>query len=87
MKSDCRDEGQELCPVGLEKALISREYVMRRAEAKRLVLLSVLEAQADFTPEGIDGRHVKIALASMKESRWSRSQAQLLGAAQAKYDM
>ena len=72
-----------LCPVGLEKHLISREFTRKRAITRRLVTLAVLREQARHVSSKADDQQERIANASKQHSEWSRAQAQTIGSFQA----
>ena len=70
----------DMCSVGLEQQLISREYTQKRIIQKRLVKLAVRKEQARFVPfEDPQDRHERIAAASRKHSEWARTQAKTIG--------
>ena len=88
-KLDARDEmasylqgtGKRI-PFGMEH-LQSRKYAQKRVMMKRLVQLSVLSEQARHIPhEHPSDKQDRIAIASMKHSKWSRVQARVIGIAQ-----
>mmetsp|Transcript_11198 Transcript_11198/g.27528 ORF Transcript_11198/g.27528 Transcript_11198/m.27528 type:complete len:188 (-) Transcript_11198:266-829(-) len=81
IKSELPDD--MLCPVGLEKSLISKDYTKKRAITKRLVMLAVLAEQSQTLHQKIDDKWERIAAASRQHSEWSRTQARTIGSFQA----
>jgi len=72
----CSLHPDDLCTVGLEKYLVSPEYIMKRARSKRLVIHVVLAEQA----RGSGAERVDFAV--MRLSKWSVEQANKIGAIQ-----
>eukprot|EP01083_Nonionella_stella_P028062 77285_1 len=85
-KLDARDEmasylhGTVTCiPFGMEH-LQSRKYAQKQAMMKRLVQFVVLSEQTRHIPhEHPYDKQDRIAIASMKRSKWSRVQARAIG--------
>jgi len=85
-KLDARDEmasylhGTVTCiPFGMEH-LQSRKYAQKQAMMKRLVQFVVLSEQTRHIPhEHPYDKQDRIAIASMKHSKWSRVQARAIG--------
>lgn len=73
----------DICPVGLEWQLISREFAKMRIEKKRLVTRAVLIEQLRSVTSVVDNKQERIANASRKHSEWSRVQSQAIGSFQA----
>jgi hypothetical protein len=67
-------------PFGLEQQLISRQYTKKRAIKKKMVLLAVRHEQSKcLSYEHPEERQDRIALASMRHSKWARDQARAIG--------
>ena len=85
-KQAAQDTGvplEVLCPVGLEKQLISRDFCKKRAFYRKLVLAAVrMEQRVRYSHEDEYDRQDRIAAASTRYSEWSRSQALMIGSFQ-----
>ena len=86
-KLDARDEmasylhgtGTRMIPFGMEH-LQSRKYAQKQAMMKRLVQFVVLSEQTRHIPhEHPYDKQDRIAIASMKHSKWSRDEARAIG--------
>ena len=85
-KLDARDEMASYLhgtvtriPFGMEH-LQSRKYAQKQAMTKRLVQFVVLSEQTRHIPhEHPYDKQDRIAIASMKHSKWSRVQARVIG--------
>eukprot|EP00571_Detonula_confervacea_P015566 CAMPEP_0172308734 /NCGR_PEP_ID=MMETSP1058-20130122/9250_1 /TAXON_ID=83371 /ORGANISM="Detonula confervacea, Strain CCMP 353" /LENGTH=152 /DNA_ID=CAMNT_0013021225 /DNA_START=25 /DNA_END=480 /DNA_ORIENTATION=- len=62
--------GDQMCLVGLEQQLVSREFTKKRAITRRLVILAVLTEQARHLSYKADDKPARIAAASMQHSEW-----------------
>ena len=83
IKSGSISDHDEICPVGLELQLISKDFSKKRRLTKELVWLAVRVEQERPINDNNDDRQNRIAAASIKHSEWSRAQAQTLGTYQA----
>jgi hypothetical protein len=69
-----------LCMVGIEQHLISRDFVNQRERTKKLVTHAVLREQARVgSGDCVNDKAARIADASRQYSEWSASQAKMIG--------
>jgi len=72
------EDRHSMCIVGLEKLLISKEFIKKRARTRELVKRAVLAEQNKICT-GYGDKAERIAESAMQYSEWSACQAKMLG--------